>query len=90
MRPGDKQRIRADRIRGMIQRDRAFSISDVMNFPAVAAVAVTGKGTVLLLKRKFQGVAPDRSDLKRNPCFIVKFSNSCLFLLHVPLTFLVR
>ena len=83
MRPGDEKRIGADLMGTVIQRYRPFSVSDVVNLPAVIAVAVAGKGAVQLFKRKFQRMAPDISDREGESCFVVEFSDDLLRLFHI-------
>ena len=83
MRPGDEKRIGADLMGTVIQGYCSFSVSDVVNFPAVSAVAVAGKGAVQLFKRKFQRMASDISDREGKSCFVVEFSDDLLRLLHI-------
>jgi len=64
MRTVDEERSRTDVAGKMIQSDSPFPVRNIVNLPAVAAVAVAGKGSGQMLKRKLQGMTPDVSDGK--------------------------
>ena len=81
MRAGDKECGRTYLVRHMVQGDGTFSGGNIVDFPAVAAVAVTGERTAQWFKGEFQRVAPYIADGKGKVNFVVEFSrgNLCLF-----------